>query len=95
VCHHPFPGGKDLRAAAIHHAAEGEDEGVEGEVAGWAVPDLIAGNGVEVLGTGRSKASSVTAAVACPREVRCRTASVLRHAGETVGRQSGYGPGLH
>jgi hypothetical protein len=41
--------GKDFRGAAIHHATEGEDDGVKGEVAGWAVPDLMVGNRAEVL----------------------------------------------
>ena len=49
ACHYPFPRGKDLGGAAVHHATQGEDDGVEGEVAGWAVPDLIVGNRVEVL----------------------------------------------
>jgi hypothetical protein len=47
--HYPFPGGKDLGGAAIHHATTGQDDGMEWEVAGWAVPDLIVGNRVEVL----------------------------------------------
>ena len=42
--HYPFPGGKDLGGAAIHHATEGEDDGVEGEVAARALPDLVVGN---------------------------------------------------
>jgi hypothetical protein len=47
--HYSFPGGKDLRGAAIHHATQGEDDGVEGEVAARAVPDFVVSNGVEVL----------------------------------------------
>jgi hypothetical protein len=45
----PFPGGEDLGGAAVHHAAQGEDDGVEGEVAGWEVADLVIGDRVEVL----------------------------------------------
>ena len=47
--HYPFPGGKDLGGAAVHHATQGEDDGVEGEIAGWAVADLVVGDRVEVL----------------------------------------------
>jgi hypothetical protein len=39
--HYSFPRGKDLGGATVHHAAEGEDDGVEGEVAGRAMPDLV------------------------------------------------------
>jgi hypothetical protein len=47
--HYPFPGGEDLGSAAIHHAAQGEDDGVEREVAVRAVPYLMVGDRVEVL----------------------------------------------
>jgi hypothetical protein len=49
VRHYPFPGGKDLGGAALHHAAKGEDDRVEREIAGWAVTDLVIGDRVEVL----------------------------------------------
>jgi hypothetical protein len=42
--HDSFPGSKDLDGAAVNHAAKGEDDGVEGEVAAGAVPDLVVGN---------------------------------------------------
>ncbi|RSH80083.1 hypothetical protein EHS25_007285 [Saitozyma podzolica] len=35
---------EDLDGAAVNHAAKGEDDGVEGEVAAEAVPDLVVGN---------------------------------------------------
>jgi hypothetical protein len=49
ACHYPFPGGKDVGGAAVHHAAEKEDNGVEREVAAGAVSDLVVGDRVEVL----------------------------------------------
>jgi hypothetical protein len=49
ACHYPFPGSEDLGGAAVHHATQGEDDGVEGEVAVRAVPDLVVSNRVEVL----------------------------------------------
>jgi hypothetical protein len=41
--YHPFPGGKQFDGAVVHHAAEGEDNGVEREVAARAVADLVVG----------------------------------------------------
>jgi hypothetical protein len=48
-CHYPFPGGEDLDGAAVHHATKGENDGVEREVAAWAVADLVVGDRVEIL----------------------------------------------
>ncbi|RSH83019.1 hypothetical protein EHS25_005729 [Saitozyma podzolica] len=48
-CYYPFPRGKDLGGAAVHHATQGEDDAVEGEVAGWAVAGLAVGDRVEIL----------------------------------------------
>jgi hypothetical protein len=31
-CLYPFPGSKDLGRTAVHHAAQREDDGVEGQV---------------------------------------------------------------
>jgi hypothetical protein len=47
--HYTFPGGEDLGSATIHHATKRENNGVEGEIAGWAVADLVIGDRVEVL----------------------------------------------
>jgi hypothetical protein len=44
-----FPLGENLSGAAVCHASKGEDDGVEGEIAAWAVADLVVGNRVEVL----------------------------------------------
>jgi hypothetical protein len=49
MCHYLFPGGKDLGGAAVHHTTEGENNGVERAIAGWALADLVDGNRVEVL----------------------------------------------
>jgi hypothetical protein len=48
-CLYPFPGSKDLGRTAVHHAAQREDDGVEGQVAAGAVADLVARKTDEVL----------------------------------------------
>jgi hypothetical protein len=44
--HYSFPGGEDLGGAAGHHTTKRENNWVEGEIAGWAVADLVIGEGV-------------------------------------------------
>jgi hypothetical protein len=40
---------QNFGGAAVHYAAEGEDNGVKREVATWAVADLVVGDRVKVL----------------------------------------------
>jgi hypothetical protein len=49
TCHYLFPGGKDHGGADVPQPTEGEDHGVEWEIAGWAVVGLVVGDRAKVL----------------------------------------------